>query len=100
MMYESWPRLALLKVVSFWLKCKNKVVAAAADRVPSRFVIFSDDAADINDTSAANEGKFHPQRAAPIVIDTTVDDNLLAWAASSAGGEVLFHAPGHHVPRG
>ncbi|MEM8493971.1 MAG: prepilin-type N-terminal cleavage/methylation domain-containing protein [Planctomycetota bacterium] len=65
------------------------------DRVPSRFLIESDDEADVNADLAANEiQQFHPQRVRRILIEVDDspedDDNLLEWLASSAGGEVLF----------
>ncbi len=68
------------------------IVIFQTDRVPARFSIFSDDPADVNadGTGPNNTDQFHPQRAAGITIDLTEDDNLLAWAASSAGGTVLF----------
>ncbi|MEM1444627.1 MAG: prepilin-type N-terminal cleavage/methylation domain-containing protein [Planctomycetota bacterium] len=65
------------------------------DRVPGRFLINSDDEADINADLPANEiQQFHPQRARRILIELDNnpddDDNLLAWLTSSGGGEVLF----------
>jgi prepilin-type N-terminal cleavage/methylation domain-containing protein len=60
------------------------------ERVPARFLITSDDVADVNSTAPADAGRFHPQRAAPIVIDTNDDDNFLAWLSSTGGGEVLM----------
>ena len=66
------------------------IVVFQPDRVPAQFLISADDEPTVNSTAAGEQGLFHPQRAAPIVIDTTNNDNLLEWLASSAGGEVLF----------
>ncbi|MEM8781561.1 MAG: prepilin-type N-terminal cleavage/methylation domain-containing protein [Planctomycetota bacterium] len=61
-----------------------------ADRVPPQFVSAAQTDEPGTIATDAGNGLFHPEGAAAIVIDTTEDNNLLAWIASSAGGEVLF----------
>ncbi|MEM1098186.1 MAG: prepilin-type N-terminal cleavage/methylation domain-containing protein [Planctomycetota bacterium] len=68
------------------------IVVFQTERVPSRYVIESDEETDVNDDTLTGSDlqQFHPQRAAPIVVDTSVDGNFLEWLASSGGGEILF----------
>ncbi len=68
------------------------IVVFQTDRVPVKYSIEADDddTAAINSNGTSAKGKFHPGRVAPIVIDTTDDDNLLRWVAQVGGGEVLF----------
>ena len=60
------------------------------EQVPARYTIASDDLNDVNDTSSASEGLWHPDRSAPIVIDTNTEPNLLSWAAEPGIGVVMF----------
>ncbi|MEM9753302.1 MAG: prepilin-type N-terminal cleavage/methylation domain-containing protein [Planctomycetota bacterium] len=64
------------------------VVIFNPDALPVDLVIPDD--ADPNSTNQADEGRYHPDRAREIVIDTSDDDNLLGWATQRGRGEVLF----------